>query len=72
MLKPNVHVEEKILFHGIQVVQQDQKSSEWSEDPIICLHLFIEQVIFKCLLYAKHSIKPCDKYMNEKDTVYKS
>lgn len=34
-LKPSAHEEEKILFHGFQVVQEEQKSSELSEDHLI-------------------------------------
>lgn len=57
----------------MQVVQQNHKSSEWSEGQLmyVFLHLFIEQVIIKCLLCAKHLTKPCGKYINENDTVTK-
>lgn len=74
MLKPNANVRrKKILFHWIQVVQQDQKLSEWSEDQLmyVFLHLFIGQVIIKYLLCVKHLTELGDKYMNVKDTVYK-
>lgn len=68
-LKPNVHMEEIIISWTPDGPARPEVIWEVRRPTYLYPPLFIEQVIIKCPLCAKHLTKPRDRHMNEKDTV---